>query len=111
MANKLKPVFVSRNIFNTILPLAKSFSTASSPLLDNVGRFEGEEKHKMAAWQIHSYGGLEELQLSKSVRIPTIMNPNDILIKVSAASVNPIDIAMMGEKYSFHEIYVHYILQ
>ncbi|XP_054263827.1 reticulon-4-interacting protein 1 homolog, mitochondrial-like [Macrosteles quadrilineatus] len=58
--------------------------------------FEGEEPHKMAAWEIHSYGGLEELQLSRSVRIPALMSPNDVLVKVSAASVNPIDVAMMG---------------
>jgi hypothetical protein len=53
---------------------------------------------KMFAWQIHSYGGLEELQLSKTARIPHIKRPNDVLIQVSASSVNPIDIAMMGKR-------------
>lgn len=48
---------------------------------------------KMQAWQIHSYGGLEELKLL-SVRIPLIAKPTDVLVKVEASSVNPIDIAM-----------------
>ncbi|XP_076646747.1 NAD(P)H oxidoreductase RTN4IP1, mitochondrial [Halictus rubicundus] len=48
---------------------------------------------KMQAWQIHSYGGLEELKLS-NVRIPIIARPTDVLVKVEASSVNPIDIAM-----------------
>ncbi|XP_043264004.1 reticulon-4-interacting protein 1 homolog, mitochondrial [Colletes gigas] len=48
---------------------------------------------KMQAWQIHSYGGLEELKLS-NIRIPVIGRPTDVLIKVQASSVNPIDIAM-----------------
>lgn len=53
---------------------------------------------KMLAWQIHCYGGLEELQLSKTARIPQIKGPNDVLIQVSASSINPIDLLMMGER-------------
>ncbi|KZC06101.1 Reticulon-4-interacting protein 1, mitochondrial [Dufourea novaeangliae] len=49
----------------------------------------------MQAWQIHSYGGLEELKLS-TVRIPVIARPTDILVRIEASSVNSIDIAMMG---------------
>ncbi|KAL6255121.1 hypothetical protein P5V15_013451 [Pogonomyrmex californicus] len=48
---------------------------------------------RMQAWQIHSYNGLEDLRLS-NVRMPIIMNPTDVLVKVEAASVNPIDVAM-----------------
>jgi len=47
------------------------------------------------AWQIHSYGGLEELQKS-SVREPTITKPDQVLVKVQAASVNPLDLGMIG---------------
>lgn len=77
--------------WNTLI----KYTTAAAP--DEQHVFEGGENHKMAAWQIHSYGGLEELQLSRSARIPTIMNPNDVLIKVRASSINPIDLAMMGK--------------
>ncbi|KAL6429070.1 hypothetical protein ACFW04_008099 [Cataglyphis niger] len=52
-----------------------------------------EKSNKMQAWQIHSYNGLEDLRLS-NVRIPVIMQPTDVLVKVEAASVNPIDVAM-----------------
>lgn len=52
-----------------------------------------EKSNKMQAWQIHSYNGLEDLRLS-NVRMPVIMQPTDVLVKVEAASVNPIDVAM-----------------
>lgn len=48
---------------------------------------------KMQAWQMHSYGDLSDLKLS-DVRIPIIKRPNDVLVKVEAASVNPIDLAV-----------------
>ncbi|KAJ8673591.1 hypothetical protein QAD02_004853 [Eretmocerus hayati] len=50
--------------------------------------------NKIQAWQIHSYGGLDELKLSKA-KIPVMSNPNDVLIQVEASSVNPIDVAMI----------------
>ncbi|KAK4879336.1 hypothetical protein RN001_007482 [Aquatica leii] len=50
--------------------------------------------NKMQAWQIHSYGDLTELQLTKA-RIPCIEDPKDVLVAVKAASVNPIDLLMI----------------
>lgn len=47
--------------------------------------------NKMYAWQVHSYN--EDPQLS-SARIPIITEPSDLLIRVEAASVNPIDTSM-----------------
>lgn len=52
-------------------------------------------KNRMQAWQIHSYGDLSELQLTQA-RIPLIQNPTDILVQVEAASINPIDKAIIG---------------
>lgn len=51
-------------------------------------------KPRMKAWQIFQYGGNEELTLSNTAKIPEIWNPNDILVEVHAASVNPIDVNM-----------------
>lgn len=56
----------------------------------------GSSGRRMGSWQINSYGELDELQYLNVVKIPIIKNPNDILIKVDASSVNPIDVAMIG---------------
>jgi hypothetical protein len=53
----------------------------------------------MLAWQIYSYGDLKEVQQSSSTRIPMISKPKEVLVKVSATSVNPIDVAMLGKKH------------
>ncbi|XP_035825343.1 reticulon-4-interacting protein 1 homolog, mitochondrial isoform X2 [Aplysia californica] len=50
---------------------------------------------KMSAWQIHQYGRTEELSFVKATKAATIKSPNEILVKVHAASVNPIDVRMM----------------
>lgn len=52
-----------------------------------------EHGYKMKSWHIHSYG--ENLQLGDK-RIPFISNPDDVLVRVDAASVNPIDRIMLG---------------
>lgn len=48
----------------------------------------------MAAWQIHQYGGAEELTLNQASKAAAIKNPNEVKIKVHASSVNPIDVRM-----------------
>lgn len=56
---------------------------------------------RMRGIEIHSYGvDLEELQHSKNVKKPIIKAPTEVLVKVTASSVNPIDVAMMS-KYCF----------
>lgn len=56
---------------------------------------------KMNGWQIHEYGGTELLQFNDSIKIPIVNSPTDVLVKVSATSVNPIDVAMMGTMKRF----------
>ena len=51
----------------------------------------------MRKWQVHQYGGTEELTLCTTASIPTITKPDEILVKVHAASVNPIDPMMIGK--------------
>lgn len=63
----------------------KSYSTNST---------DPNKKGTMRAWQIHQYGGNEELTLSDSVTIPKIKDPRGILINIHAASINPIDCHM-----------------
>lgn len=55
-----------------------------------------DQSGKMRGWQIHEYGGVEILQCSNNIKIPAINSPNEVCIEVHTASVNPIDVAMMG---------------
>lgn len=57
-------------------------------------------KRKMKAWHLHSYGNLDEIKLSEKYRTPFIRNSEEVLVKIHAASVNPIDVAMIS-KFSF----------
>lgn len=50
---------------------------------------------KMGAWQFHSYG--DDLLFSDKVRIPPVSGANDVLVKISATSLNPIDLAMSSK--------------
>lgn len=49
----------------------------------------------MQAWKLTGYDGVEGLELGV-MRIPPILHPNDVLVKVQATSVNPIDTALIG---------------
>ncbi|CAG9811527.1 unnamed protein product [Chironomus riparius] len=51
---------------------------------------------RMSGWQIHSYGELDEVQFSKNVKKPYIRSPKELLVKVDASSVNPLDVAMIN---------------
>ncbi|KAL1491073.1 hypothetical protein ABEB36_011726 [Hypothenemus hampei] len=54
-----------------------------------------KNSRKMLAWTIHSYGDIDELQLAET-RIPIIQSPDEVLVEVKAASLNPIDSFMLG---------------
>jgi len=51
----------------------------------------------MSAWQLHEYGSVNQLKLSSSVPMPVICRPHDVLVRVHAASVNPVDVLMVGK--------------
>lgn len=70
----------------------KDFSTGSLQSQDS----SDDQSGKMRGWQIHEYGGVEILQCSNNIKIPTISSPNEVCVEVHTASVNPIDVAMMG---------------
>ncbi|XP_070568990.1 reticulon-4-interacting protein 1 homolog, mitochondrial-like [Ptychodera flava] len=49
----------------------------------------------MNAWQINGYGGNEVFELNKT-RVPVMTQADQVLVKVHAASINPVDVAMRG---------------
>lgn len=50
---------------------------------------------RMHAWQTFGYDGVDGLIMER-VRVPPVLRPGDLLVKVHAASVNPIDTAIIG---------------
>lgn len=53
----------------------------------------------MPAWVIDKYGKNEVLRFTQNMMIPVIHYPNEVIIKVHAASVNPIDVNMRREEF------------
>lgn len=60
---------------------------------------------KMRAWQFHEYN--DEIQYTDMAKIPGLTSANDVLVKVRATSVNPIDVAM-SSKYAKHMFFPCY---
>ncbi|CAL8315593.1 unnamed protein product [Lota lota] len=52
--------------------------------------------NSMSAWVIDQYGTNEVLRVSDEILTPTINLASEVLIKVEAASLNPLDISMRG---------------
>lgn len=63
----------------------KSFST-SSPRIQSV----------MKSWVIDQYGDNRVLRFSENAAFPVIHYPNEVIIKVHAAGLNPLDVNMRG---------------
>lgn len=52
----------------------------------------------MPAWVIDQYGSNDVLRFTKNASFPVISYPNEVIVKVAAAGLNPIDVAMRGER-------------
>ena len=54
--------------------------------------------NRMKGWQIHNYSeNVEELQSSANIKKPHIKSPSQLLVKIAASSVNPLDVAMISK--------------
>ncbi|CAN9507863.1 unnamed protein product [Ophioblennius macclurei] len=62
----------------------------------NVCSSPSRQQSCMSAWTIEQYGSNGVLKYTEDVSMPTINSPSDILIKVNAASLNPLDVSMRG---------------
>lgn len=57
------------------------------------------QQSSMSAWVIDQYGTNEVLRVSDEIMMPNINLASELLIKVEAASLNPLDISMRGKWY------------
>lgn len=51
----------------------------------------------MPSWVIDRYGSNEVLRFTREMMFPIIHFPNEVIIKVHAASLNPIDLSMRSK--------------
>lgn len=51
----------------------------------------------MSAWVIDQYGTNEVLRFTEDFTVPTVSSDSEVMIKVHAASLNPLDISMRGK--------------
>lgn len=51
----------------------------------------------MPSWVIDRYGRNEVLRLSREMALPAIQFPNEVVVRVHAASLNPIDLSMRSK--------------
>ncbi|XP_068618684.1 reticulon-4-interacting protein 1, mitochondrial-like isoform X1 [Battus philenor] len=60
-----------------------------------MGRSAAAGVARMRAWRAHCYGPPAELRLEEA-RVPALRAPDHLLVRVRTASINPLDVAMIG---------------
>lgn len=56
----------------------------------------------MSAWFVGQYGTNEVLRYSEEIPMPTVRSPTEVMVKVHATSLNPLDVAMRGKCWPGH---------
>ncbi len=89
---KLNPfpfLFLKRSVYTAIKSISEPPPLHSIPSTKT-------SSGRMQAWIIYYYGDNQQFTFSDSVQMPILLSPKDVLIKVSASSVNHIDIRRRG---------------
>lgn len=88
--------------FRFILGLESSYLKQS---IRRCSTFKAQSENKredlpstMSGWQMNGYNGLQSLKLISTLKVPPLSQPNDVLVKVKAASVNVLDVMMTGKQ-------------
>uniref|UniRef100_A0A182LVT1 Enoyl reductase (ER) domain-containing protein n=1 Tax=Anopheles culicifacies TaxID=139723 RepID=A0A182LVT1_9DIPT len=85
-----------RNLTTATFTSTSQSSSTSAPSHEQQRR-QHASYGKMSGWQIHAYGvPQEEIQFSDGIKMPILRSPTQLLVKVKASSVNPIDVAMIN---------------
>ena len=94
----------SSTLFSRLTSFSHSSSSTQSsttPEGDQEERVRpGQGDQRQACWRIRSYGGLDALRLEDDLAMPTIRTPDEVLVRVKAASINPLDV-VMTEGYGY----------
>ncbi len=88
--NYLSFLLLKRSIYTAIKSISESSSSYSLPSTKT-------SSGRMQAWIIYYYGDNQQFTLSDSVQMPIILSPKDVIIKISASSINPVDIRRRGK--------------
>lgn len=83
---------LSRNILRILVRSVSRTTNKDAPLAAAAG-----VQSRMSGWELQEYGDFAEvLQFHSNLRMPKIEEPRELIVKVTAASVNPLDLAMSG---------------
>jgi len=96
-----KNTFVSRTIRRRTLTTTANDMTVDITATDHEKETETSTQNawssKMIAWQVHSYSTIDDLVLTSNARSPTMVEAHEVLVRVKASSVNPLDVLMTGK--------------
>ncbi|OIT30210.1 2-methylene-furan-3-one reductase [Nicotiana attenuata] len=79
--------YIQRSQFSTVLPLRVSASSQAAPVETSTSTSILSE---MKAWTYSDYGSADVLKFESNVSVPEIKE-DQVLIKVVAAALNPVD--------------------
>lgn len=80
----------------SIKALALARTAKSVCVRRNVCSSPSRSQSCMSAWVIDQYGTNEVLKYTEEINMPTVNSPSEVMIKVHAASLNPLDVSMRG---------------
>lgn len=65
---------------------------------------DAQKTSKMVAWHMNAYGTYEDLKSDDRVLAPAAVGPKEVLVRVKASSVNPIDVLMAGMSWRYSKL-------
>lgn len=77
-----------QTVGKTSLRISASSQSASAAV--NVAAADASIPSEMKAWVYSEYGGVDVLKLESNIAVP-VVNDDQVLIKVVAAGLNPVD--------------------
>ncbi|XP_004082725.2 reticulon-4-interacting protein 1, mitochondrial isoform X1 [Oryzias latipes] len=82
-----------------LVPLRKACARNPPTRLQNQSRRISTSRRcrdVMPAWVIDKYGSNDVLRFTRNASFPSITFPNEVMVKVFAAGLNPLDVSMRG---------------